>query len=317
MTRDATIRRLTADILSSFQERLSDVQHFDDSPLPEKKAIYGILEDLLVLLFPGYYGGADLSFGAIEQRIGYRVALIHEHLTAQVYREARHACKFRKASCKHCESYAADITESLLAVLPQLRCRLELDVKAAFKNDPAASGFDEIIFSYPGLLAIAVYRIAHHLHGQGLRLIPRILTEWAHAETGVDIHPGATIGHSFFIDHGTGVVIGETTLIGDRVTLYQGVTIGALNFPRDADGNIIRGAKRHPTIENDVVIYAGATILGGMTTIGEGSVVGGNVWLTESVPPNCRVLLPKSELLITPRKPEPAKVDAAKPAAGR
>jgi serine O-acetyltransferase len=176
-----------------------------------------------------------------------------------------------------------------------------MDVDAAFKNDPAAGNFDEIIFSYPGLEAISVHRIAHFFYQNGLRIIPRIMSEWAHSKTGVDIHPGAVIGQSFFIDHGTGVVIGETTIIGDNVTIYQGVTLGALNFPKDKEGKIIRNSKRHPTICNSTVIYAGATILGGETVIGEHSVIGGNVWLTESVPANSRVVICDSGIKITDR----------------
>ncbi|MBF0500999.1 MAG: serine acetyltransferase [Candidatus Riflebacteria bacterium] len=298
------LQTLTDSILRSIRDNTGEVQHFDQSPLPEKSEIIQIIEETMVLLFPGYFGHSELSFDSIEQQIGYRVAIVFEKLQAQVYREARHSCKFEKKSCRSCEGYSSGLAEGFIEALPVLRARLELDVKAAFRNDPAASGFDEIITSYPGLEAIAVFRIANLLHRQGMRLIPRIMTEWAHTRTGVDIHPGATIGDSFFIDHGTGVVIGETTVIGNRVTLYQGVTLGALNFPRDAEGNLIRGAKRHPTIEDDAVIYAGATILGGKTVIGEGAVVGGNVWLTESVPPHCRVVMAKPDLRITSKHEE-------------
>lgn len=314
---EKTLRQLTAGILKTVLENTGEVQHFDGSPLPEKNEIERVIQESMILLFPGYFGHNELSFDSIEQQIGFRVALIHEKLQKQVFREARHSCKFKSRSCGQCEGYAAKVAEDFIRDLPEIREKLELDVKAAFNNDPAASGYDEIIFSYPGLEAVAVYRLAHSLHQQGLALIPRIMTEWAHARTGVDIHPGATIGDSFFIDHGTGVVIGETTLIGKRVTLYQGVTLGALNFPRDAKGNIIRGAKRHPTIEDDAVIYAGATILGGETTIGQGSIIGGNVWLTESVPPFTRVLMGKPDLRISPRHQEkkdpPATSGSTKP----
>ena len=295
------LKKITQGLVQSLEDRLSEVQHFDNSPLPDKAEIAKILEDALALLFPGYYG-RELSFDSIEYEIGLQVARLFEKLRAQVLREALHLCRLNKKSCQNCHQYSDQIAEALVSEISTLRDALELDVKAAFRNDPAASGFDEIIFSYPGFLAVAVYRIAHFLHQKGLVLLPRIMTEWAHSQTGVDIHPGATIGEGFFIDHATGVVIGETTLIGDHVTVYQGVTLGALNFPRDAAGNIIRGAKRHPTLEDDVVIYAGATILGGETVIGKGSVVGGNVWLTESVPPNTRVLVAKPELRITTRR---------------
>jgi len=180
--------------------------------------------------------------------------------------------------------------------MPRLRRVLARDVIAAYEGDPAAQSYDEIIFSYPGVFAVTVYRIAHQLYEQGVPLIPRIMTEYAHSRTGIDIHPGAHINESFFIDHGTGVVIGETSEIGNRVRIYQGVTLGALSLPRDSLEDL-RNAKRHPTIEDDVVIYAGATILGGDTVIGARSVIGGNVWITESVPPDTRVFLKKPELV--------------------
>jgi len=190
------------------------------------------------------------------------------------------------------------ITRRFLAALPLMRERLAEDVEAAYEGDPAATGYAEILVAYPSLHAVTIYRLAHELHGAGVPLIPRIMTEHAHALYGIDIHPGAQIGRQFFIDHGTGVVIGGTTEIGDRVKLYQGVTLGALSFPRDADGRMIRGRKRHPTIEDDVTIYSGATILGGDTVIGRGSVIGGNVWLTESVAPHTRVQIkPPAQLV--------------------
>jgi len=165
-----------------------------------------------------------------------------------------------------------------------------LDAEAAYKGDPAARNIDEVILAYPGFYAIFVHRVAHEFRKLGLDLMARIMSEYAHSKTGIDIHPGATIGESFFIDHGTGVVIGETTEIGKNAKIYQGVTLGALSFPKDHDGNIIKGQKRHPTIEDNVTIYAGATILGGNTVIGEGAVIGGNVWITESVPPHYKVV---------------------------
>ena len=180
--------------------------------------------------------------------------------------------------------------------LPAVKKLLDSDIRAAYEGDPAAKGFDEIIFSYPGLMAISIYRLANLLHKHGVPVIPRIMTEHAHSLTGIDIHPGATIGESFFIDHGTGVVIGETTQIGSRVRLYQGVTLGALSLPKDA-GDQYRYKKRHPTIEDDVIIYSNTTVLGGETVIGARSVIGGNIWITESVPPDTKVLLKRPELI--------------------
>ena len=297
------LRKIVDDILKSINDHQKEVQHFDSSPLPDKQKIYKLIQDIFIILFPGYSGHSEMSFDTIDMRIGYRVARVYEDLKPQVHRELVHGCQRAGENCGQCTRATDQIVLGFLENIPALRTALDLDVKAAFANDPAAVNFDEIIFSYPGLEAVSVYRVAHYFYSCGLRLIPRIMTEWAHSRTGVDIHPGARIGKSFFIDHGTGVVIGETTLIGDNVTLYQGVTLGALNFPRDKNGQVIRRARRHPTIENSVVIYAGATILGGETVIGENSVVGGNVWLTESVPADSRVVLGNADLKISSRKP--------------
>ena len=277
------------------------VQHFDSSPLPDKDVLYELIQDIFVVIFPGYFGRSGMSFDSIEMRISYRVARIYEILKPQVYREMMHGCKKDPRNCSICENAAEQLVFEFLETIPTIRDWLDMDVEAAFKNDPAAGNFDEIIFSYPGLEAVTVHRVAHFFYQNGLRIIPRIMSEWAHSKTGVDIHPGAVIGQSFFIDHGTGVVIGETTIIGDNVTIYQGVTLGALNFPKDKEGKIIRNSKRHPTIGNSTVIYAGATILGGETIIGEHCVIGGNVWLTESVPSNSRVVICDAGLKITQR----------------
>ncbi|MFZ5950413.1 MAG: serine O-acetyltransferase EpsC [Candidatus Rifleibacteriota bacterium] len=297
-------RQVAEKIVMAITSSPKEVQHFDSSPLPDKEEIYRVIHDIFIIFFPGYFGHSEMSFESIELRIGYRVAKVYEQLRPQIYRELIHSCRNEKSPCGQCEKAAEQLVIGFLEDIPAMREILNQDVKAAFKNDPAAVDFDEIIFSYPGLEAIAVYRAANYFYRHGLRLIPRIMTEWAHSRTGVDIHPGATIGQSFFIDHGTGVVIGETSHIGNDVTIYQGVTLGALNFPRDKEGQIIRGAQRHPTIEDGVCIYAGATILGGETVIGENSIIGGNVWLTESVPPNTRVVLKKSDLHISPRRSE-------------
>jgi serine O-acetyltransferase len=193
------------------------------------------------------------------------------------------------------------LTEVFLSRLPEIRGLLVRDVQAAFDGDPAATNLDEIILAYPGVLAVSVYRIAHALYDLGVPMMARIMTEWAHSKTGCDIHPGAKIGPAFFIDHATGVVIGETTEIGEGVKLYQGVTLGALSFPRDASGQIIRGRKRHPTVENGATLYANATVLGGQTIVGADSVIGGSVFLTRSVPPRSRVSLKEPELRVASR----------------
>jgi serine O-acetyltransferase len=193
------------------------------------------------------------------------------------------------------------LAEIFLGRLPEIRSLLIRDVQAAFDGDPAATNLDEVILAYPGVLAVSVYRIAHALYDLGVPMMARIMTEWAHSKTGADIHPGATIGAAFFIDHATGVVIGETTHIGDGVKLYQGVTLGALSFPRDASGQIIRGKKRHPTVESGSTLYANATVLGGQTVVGADSVIGGSVFLTRSVPPHSRVSLKEPELRVGTR----------------
>ena len=213
-------------------------------------------------------------------------------LRDQVRRGLAFACDHRgndgTATCAACDDRAEEVTDAVIARLPTIRALLETDVRAAYDGDPAASGLDEIIFCYPGLEAITVQRIAHELFLLKVPFIPRMMTEWAHSRTGIDIHPGANIGPAFFIDHGTGVVIGETTDIAANVKIYQGVTLGAKSFAADEDGTLVKGNARHPIVEDDVVIYAGATILG-RVTIGRGSVIGGNVWLTHSVPPGSSV----------------------------
>lgn len=260
----------------------------EGEPLPDRQRAIALIGDLQEVLFPGYFGprGQDVDVTCLVERLG----VIYWTLTRLIHDTVSHKCPF---PCEHgCGEFyvsARQATE-FLTKIPRLRRLLALDIEAAYDGDPAAKDFAEIILAYPGLYAIMVYRLAHELHLQGIRLIPRIMTEHAHSVTGIDIHPGATIGERFFIDHGTGVVIGETCRIGNNVKIYQGVTLGALSIPRDERGRALRGGKRHPTIEDDVVIYAGATILGGNTVIGKGSVIGGNVWLIESVPPGSKVI---------------------------
>jgi serine O-acetyltransferase len=270
--------------------------HLGHRPLPSREAISEILADLLDILYPGYVRRQNLHMGNVEYHVGDLVDGLHDKLTQQIGRALRHDNP-DEANLDF-EALAQQKAIELLKRLPDLRVVLEQDVRAAYDGDPAAKSFHEIIFCYPGLEAVTIYRIAHELLLLDVPLIPRMMTEHAHSKTGIDIHPGARIGRSFFIDHGTGVVIGETCDIGERVKLYQGVTLGALSFPRDDSGNIIRGKKRHPTLEHDVVVYANATILGGDTVIGHHAVIGSSVWLTHSVDPYTAVSMEKPSLRI-------------------
>ncbi len=270
--------------------------HVSPEPLPSKEAIIDLLDRARNILFPGYFIRDRVDQVNIEYYYGQEVSAFFDSLANQITLSIRHECLRYDQPCTQCRDQGQTIGGSFVKELPRLRSLLGKDVMAAQEGDPAANGYDEIIFSYPGLFAIMVYRIGHELFTRDVPLIPRIMTEYAHSQTGIDIHPGAHIGERFFIDHGTGVVIGETTRIGKGVRIYQGVTLGALSLPKDAVESL-RKAKRHPTIEDDVVIYSGATILGGDTVIGARSVIGGNVWITESVPGDTRVFLKRPELI--------------------
>ncbi len=270
--------------------------HVDLEPLPSKESIIGITHMACRVLYPGYFSRTRVDKTNLIYYYGQEVTAFFEMLSEQVTFALRHECRRLNLPCVACEEKGQEIAINLMKELPRLRTLLAQDIRAAHEGDPAAKSYDEIIFSYPGLFAISVYRIAHQLHEQKVPLIPRIMSEYAHSVTGIDIHPGAGIGESFFIDHGTGVVIGETTEIGNRVRIYQGVTLGALSLPKDAVEKL-RNEKRHPTIEDDVIIYSGVTILGGGTVIGARSVIGGNVWLTTSVPPDSKVFMKKPELI--------------------
>jgi serine O-acetyltransferase len=270
--------------------------HVSPEPLPSRDAIIQLIERAQHILFPGYYIRGRVDKINLGYYYGQEVTAFFELLAEQITLSIRHDCLRYDQPCTQCADRGHEASLEFIRKLPDLRSLLGKDVIAAREGDPAAHSFDEIIFSYPGLFAITVYRVAHEIHLQGIPLIPRIMTEHAHSRTGIDIHPGATIGESFFIDHGTGVVIGETTQIGNRVRIYQGVTLGALSLPRGAVEGL-RQKKRHPTIEDDVVVYAGATILGGETVIGARSVIGGNVWMTRSVPADTTVFLKTPELI--------------------
>lgn len=248
------------------------------------------------LLYPGYFVAVRVDEVNLSYYIGQEAVEFYEGLSQQITLSLRHDCLRYGLPCTHFQERGQSEAIRLMRQLPRLRAILATDVRAAYEGDPAAKSHDEIIYSYPGLLAVTVYRVAHELWEQKVPLLPRIMTEYAHSLTGIDIHPGARIGGSFFIDHGTAVVIGETTEIGERVRLYQGVTLGALSLTKE-EVDALRTQKRHPRVEDDVIIYAGATILGGKTVIGARAVIGGNVWLTESVPPDTKVFLKKPELV--------------------
>lgn len=291
-----TLPEITEAIVATYTE-CSHINHLGHRPLPNREAVVDILDDLLEILYPGFVRRQNLHMGNVEYHVGDLVDGLHDKLTLQIGRALRHDYDEDGAHVDF-DALAQQKAVELLKRLPDVRVVLEEDVQAAYEGDPAAKGYYEIIFCYPGLEAVTIYRIAHELLLLGVPLIPRMMTEYAHSKTGIDIHPGARIGRSFFIDHGTGVVIGETCDIGRRVKLYQGVTLGALSFPRDGDGKIIRGMKRHPTLEDEVVVYANATILGGDTVIGHHAVIGSNVWLTHSVDPYTVVSLEKPSLRI-------------------
>ncbi|MBN2123754.1 MAG: serine acetyltransferase [Deltaproteobacteria bacterium] len=278
-------------------ERDECFDHVSPEPLPSRETIIGLIEQGRRILFPGYFLRGRVDRFNLQYYYGQEVTDFFDSLAREITLSIRHDCLRYDQPCSHCLDRGHEAAMDFIRELPGLRGMLGRDVLAAWEGDPAAQSHDEIIFSYPGLFAVTVHRMAHQLYDQGVPLIPRIMSEYAHGVTGIDIHPGAHIGQSFFIDHGTGVVIGETARIGDRVRIYQGVTLGALSLPRD-EVKGLRNAKRHPTIEDDVVIYAGATILGGDTVIGARSVIGGNVWITDSVPPDTRVFLKRPELII-------------------
>ncbi|GAB4266778.1 MAG: serine acetyltransferase [Deferrisomatales bacterium] len=273
------------------------ISHVDSALIPSKEEVTQLVTRLFKLVFPGFFGNQEMDWASLPYHVGQQVDELFNRLSLQISRSIRHECRRTESLCSHCLDTGQAQALGFLRRMPEVRRLIAGDVVAAYRGDPAAKSYDEIVFCYPGLYAVTVYRLAHVLHGQGVPLLPRMMTEHAHSLTGIDIHPGARIGREFFIDHGTGVVIGETCLIGDRVTLYQGVTLGALSFQRDESGGLVRGTKRHPTIEDDVVIYSGATILGGNTVIGRGCVIGGNVWLTESVPPDTKVTLEAPRLV--------------------
>jgi len=272
--------------------------HIGPVPIPSHQAIIDIIYLVRRLLFPGYFTQTKLHASNLEYYIGKETTELYERLTEQITTAIRHDCRRTNQPCTKCEERGHHLALAFINTLPPITETLAADIRATLAGDPATNSSDEIIFSYPGLFATSIFRMAHELFLLKVPIIPRIMTEHAHSLTGIDIHPGATIGPGLFIDHGTGVVIGETSVIGEGVRIYQGVTLGALSLPRDA-GVRLQQVKRHPTIEDEVIIYANAIILGGDTVIGRRSVIGGNIWLTESVPPDTRVMLKRPELIFS------------------
>ena len=281
--------RIVADLSTVRAEWRKRLNRMDTTrELPSRDELRNVVNGLSAALFPNHFGLPGLSGEAIDYFVGNTLNAALEQLRLQVRRELQLATENTGQDGNGHNRDAVEITREFAATLPKVRELLQTDALAAYEGDPAAKNVDEVLFSYPGVLAILHHRLAHGLYRLGAPLIARLISEAAHSTTGVDIHPGAEIGPSFFIDHGTGVVIGETTVIGRRVRLYQAVTLGAKRFPTDENGNLIKGNARHPIVEDDVVIYAGATILGRIT-IGRGSTIGGNVWLTQSVPADSNI----------------------------
>ena len=291
MKTSLTSQRALEDIVDAVADSYNagrPIDSLDSTALPNRRKIVEALCNLEHVCFIGYYATEVLSRINLRHYISERLYCAYDILVEQLAR----AVGYQRRGGGPAEedlAYAEKIVNDVFATIPVLRQQLSLDVQAGFDGDPAAKSTEEIIFSYPAIHAITIYRIAHEFYLRGVPMIPRIMAEHAHSTTGIEIHPGARIGKRFFIDHGTGVVIGETAEIGNNVKLYQGVTLGALSMPRDESGSLIRNAKRHPTLEDDVTVYAGATILGGDTVIGKDAVIGANTWIIESVPPGTRV----------------------------
>lgn len=291
------IKKYVKDIVETYKDE-SGINFIDTTNLPLRDKILEALGLLMEVVFPGYTGARDVTSSNVSFVVGDILYKIQTILDEQIERALTHQCRMKRKDCAACWQMAKKVTLHLIGQLPKIRRLVKTDIIAAFDSDPAASSYEEIVLSYPGLKAIATHRIAHVLYLQNVPLIPRIMSEHAHHETGIDINPGARIGEGFFIDHGTGVVIGETAIIGNNVKIYQGVTLGAL---APAKGQSLRGVKRHPTIQDNVTIYAAATILGDIV-IGEGATIGGNVWVKDPVPAGVTVSTTRPELVILQKK---------------
>jgi serine O-acetyltransferase len=294
------VDKLVDQLMETYQGD-SGINFIDASNLPVRGRILVIIDALFEILFPGHTGNRTVARTNIRFVVGDVLCQVYADLMEQIERAFAYHCRVTACEDCNCGTKAHNVTVAFLQKLPGIRDILKGDVAAAYEGDPAAISCEEIVISYPYITAIAMHRIAHELYKLDVPLIPRMMSECAHARTGIDIHPGAQIGHNFFIDHGTGVVIGETSVIGNNVKIYQGTTLGALSFKRDAQGKIIKGGKRHPTIEDDVTIYAEATILGDIT-IGRGAVIGGNVWVKESVPAGVTVTTANPDLVYRKKK---------------
>lgn len=292
---EKALNQVVKDILASY-ERDGGLNNTDGLNLPSKRAVHGICEDLLQILFPGFHDEEAIHKNSISVLTRHRVTSMADRLEEQV-------CKSLRVDDPECPtSRARKILVEFAQALPEVRSLLHTDIQAAYEGDPAAISREEIILSYPCIETIAIQRLAHRLYKAAVPMIPRMMTEWAHARTGIDIHPGAQIASHFFIDHGTGVVVGETTRIGRNVKLYHGVTLGARSMAKDEAGNIVKGGKRHPDVGDNVTIYPNSTILGGETTIGANSTIGANVFLMHSVPPDSLVVYEEKQLSILDKK---------------
>jgi serine O-acetyltransferase len=293
--KDEVVRRTVAALCQPESYRMVYHRHSHDIPMPSPEILADIVEKLRSVLFPGYYGFSELNPGTMPYYTGAILDQVARQLTDQIKRGYCFACSREELSrCVDCEARSRDLALRFIERLPVIRGLLATDVQAAFDGDPAAKSPGETIFCYPSIRALTNYRIAHELYRLGVDIIPRIIGEMAHSATGIDIHPGALIGERFFIDHGTGTVIGETAVIGNNVRLYQGVTLGAKSFPTDEKKRLVKGLPRHPIVEDDVIIYSGATILG-RVTIGKGAVIGGNVWVTHDILPGSKVVQRKDQ----------------------
>jgi serine O-acetyltransferase len=313
MTNSRTVRTVQR-ILDSYRQDEA-VNYLDGKNLPTRETVAGIAQELIQLMFPGFHNRVPIRSAEVPNFVKRAVSSIGRQLRYEIEKVLSFEVRLRNRSKSSSETAhrAATITDRFLIQLPDVRRKLASDVQAAYEGDPAATSADEVILAYPGLEAITIQRIAHLLYQEHVLMIPRLMTEWAHSRTGIDIHPGAQIASHFFIDHGTGVVIGETTVIGSHVKIYQGVTLGAKSFAKDAKGRIVKGIKRHPNVGNHVTIYSNATILGGDTSIGDGSTIAANVFLTRSVPSNSLVYYEEAELKIVPKQQKPAASASRRP----